>query len=63
MYHRYTTVFLGYCRPGKTVCYAESMAPASGHHAGENLPRWCGVEQYNYWRLLSGLSVYGSLND
>ena len=46
----------GLRRPGKTVCYAESIADASGKH-GDKDPRWCGPEQYNYWRLLSDLNL------
>jgi hypothetical protein len=56
MYERYN-VFLGFCRPGKGVCYAESMAPANGHHPGKDHARWCAFEQYNYWRLLSDLNL------
>lgn len=50
-------MFLGYCRPGKAVCYAESIADAAGRHGGAKDPRWCGPEQYNYWRLLSDLNL------
>jgi hypothetical protein len=64
---RYTAGHLGYCRTGKTVCYAESMADATGKHGSLQDQRWCSPEQYNYWRLLSDLNqgfsmigVYGS---
>jgi hypothetical protein len=50
-------VFLEYCRPGKTVCYAESMADATGKHGPTQDPRWCPPVQYNYWRLLSDLNL------
>ncbi len=50
-------IFLDYCRTGKTVCYAESMADATGKHGGAQDPRWCSPEQYNYWRLLSDLNL------
>ena len=56
MYERYN-VFLGFCRPGKGVCYAESMAPANCHHPGKDHARWCAFEQYNYWRLLAPLNL------
>ncbi len=51
------SVFLEYCRTGKTVCYAESMADATGKHGPSQDPRWCSPEQYNYWRLLSDLNL------
>ncbi len=57
MYDGATPVFLEYCRPGKTVCYAESMADATGKHGPSQDPRWCSPEQYNYWRLLSDLNL------
>jgi hypothetical protein len=50
-------IFLDYCRSGKTVCYAESMADATGKHGPSQDPRWCSPEQYNYWRLLSDLNL------
>jgi hypothetical protein len=50
-------LFLDYCRTGKTVCYAESMADATGKHGPSQDPRWCSPEQYNYWRLLSDLNL------
>jgi hypothetical protein len=50
-------VFLEYCRSGKTVCYAESMADATGKHGPARDRRWCSAEQYNYWRLLSDLNL------
>jgi hypothetical protein len=49
-------VFLKYCRPGQTVCYAESWADALGRHGGQTDARWCPPEQYNYWRLLGDLN-------
>jgi hypothetical protein len=59
--------FLRYCRPGKTVCYAEPWADAWGRHGGKTDPRWCGPEQFNYWRLLvdlhcgvSFIALYGA---
>jgi hypothetical protein len=57
MFERYTTVFLAYCRTGKAVCYAESIADAKGRHGSQTDARWCGPEQYNYWRLLSDLNL------
>ena len=57
MYDGDRPIFLDYCRPGKTVCYAESMADATGKHGPSQDPRWCGPEQYNYWRLLSDLNL------
>jgi hypothetical protein len=50
-------IFLDYCRTGKTVGYAESMAYATGKHGPMQDPRWCSPEQYNYWRLLSDLNL------
>ncbi len=50
-------VFLDYCRSGKTVCYAESMADATGKHGASQDRRSYGPEQYNYWRLLSDLNL------
>ena len=50
-------IFLDYCRTGKTVCYAESMADATGKHGPSQDARWCSPEQYNYWRLLSDLNL------
>jgi hypothetical protein len=50
-------LFLDYCRTGKTVCYAESMADATGKHGPSQDPRWCSPAQYNYWRLLSDLNL------
>ena len=38
MYDRYVKMFLGFCRPGKTVCYAESIADATGRHGGQKDP-------------------------
>ncbi|MFZ5833140.1 MAG: beta-galactosidase [Planctomycetota bacterium] len=59
--------FLKYCRPGKTLAYAESWADAWGRHGGGPDPRWCHPAQYNYWRLLvdlncgvSFIAVYGN---
>jgi hypothetical protein len=57
MYDGDRPIFLDYCRPGKTVCYAESMADATGKHGPSQDPRWCSPEQYNYWRLLSDLNL------
>jgi hypothetical protein len=57
MLDRYTGMFLVFCRSGKTVCYAESMADATGRHGSLQDPRWCSPEQYNYWRLLSDLNL------
>jgi hypothetical protein len=57
MYDGDKPLFLEYCRPGKTVCYAESMADATGKHGPSQDPRWCSPEQYNYWRLLSDLNL------
>jgi hypothetical protein len=57
MYDGDKPIFLDYCRPGKTVCYAESMADATGKHGPSQDPRWCSPEQYNYWRLLSDLNL------
>jgi hypothetical protein len=48
--------FLRYCRSGKTVCYAEPWADAWGRHGGQTDPRWCGPEQFNWWRLLADLN-------
>jgi hypothetical protein len=66
-FQRDTPIFLDYCRSGKTVGYAESMADATGKHGPAQDPRWCPPAQYNYWRLLSDLNlgfsmigVYGS---
>jgi hypothetical protein len=66
MLDRYKT-HLGYCRSGKTVCYAESFADATGTHGSLQDRRWCSPEQWNYWRLLSDLNqgfsmigVYGA---
>lgn len=66
MLDRYKT-HLEYCRPGKTVCYAESFADATGKHGSLQDKRWCSPEQWNYWRLLSDLNqgfsmigIYGS---
>jgi hypothetical protein len=60
-------IFLDYCRTGKVVGYAESMADATGKHGPAQDPRWCPPAQYNYWRLLSELNlgfsmigIYGS---
>lgn len=50
-------LFLDYCRTGKTVCYAESMADATGKHGRSQDSRWCSPAQYNYWRLLSDLNL------
>ena len=50
-------LYLPYCRTGKAVCYAESMADATGKHGSLKDSRWCGPEQYNYWRLLSDLNL------
>jgi len=59
--------FIKYCRSGETTCYAESWADAEGRHGGIQDERWCGREQYNYWRLLvdlncgvSFIAVYGA---
>ena len=52
---RYKT-HIGYCRSGKTVCYAESFADATGTHGSLHDQRWCSPEQWNYWRLLSDLN-------
>lgn len=57
MYDGDKPIFLDYCRPGKTICYAESMADASGKHGPSEDPRWCTPLQYNYWRLLSDLNL------
>jgi hypothetical protein len=57
MYNGDRPIFLDYCRTGKTVCYAESMADATGKHGPSQDPRWCPPEQYNYWRLLSDLNL------
>jgi hypothetical protein len=57
MYNGDRPIFLDYCRTGKTVCYAESMADATGKHGPSQDPRWCSPEQYNYWRLLSDLNL------
>jgi hypothetical protein len=46
MAKRYQVVFRPYCRPGKMVCYAESVEFPGGNHA-----------QWNYWRLLSDLDL------
>ena len=54
-------LFLEYCRTGKTVCYAEPKADARGFHAGIHDPRWCGPEQYAYWRILSDLHLGASI--
>jgi hypothetical protein len=48
--------FQRYCRSGKTVCYAEPWADAWGRHGGKTDARWCGPEQFNYWRLLADLN-------
>ena len=48
--------FFRYCRSGKTVCYAEPWADAWGNHGGMKDPRWCGPEQFNYWRVLADLN-------
>ena len=50
-------LYLAFCRTGKAVCYAESMADATGKHGPLQDARWCGPEQYNYWRLLSDLNL------
>jgi hypothetical protein len=50
-------IFIDYCRSGKTVCYGESMADATGRHGSSQDARWCSPEQYNYWRLLSDLNL------
>jgi hypothetical protein len=50
-------IFLDYCRSGKVVGYAESMADATGKHGPMQDPRWCPPAQYNYWRLLSDLNL------
>ncbi len=50
-------IFLDYCRTGKAVGYAESMADATGKHGPSQDPRWCPPAQYNYWRLLSDLNL------
>jgi hypothetical protein len=67
MQERYQKLFLPYCRSGKAVCYAESMADAAGVHGRLKDPRWCPPDQYNYWRLLADLNlgfsmigIYGS---
>jgi hypothetical protein len=57
MYDGDRPIFLDYCRTGKTVCYAESMADATGKHGPSQDPRWCSPVQYNYWRLLSDLNL------
>jgi hypothetical protein len=57
MYDGDKPIFLDYCRPGKTICYAESMADATGKHGPSQDPRWCAPLQYNYWRLLSDLNL------
>jgi hypothetical protein len=54
-------IFLDYCRTGRALGYAESMADANGKHGPAQDPRWCGPEQYNYWRLLSDLNLGFSL--
>ncbi len=50
-------LYLAYCRTGKAVCYAESMADATGKHGSLKDPRWCSPQQYNYWRLLNDLNL------
>jgi hypothetical protein len=57
MFDGNTPVFSEFCRSGKTVCYAESMADATGKHGPSQDPRWCSPQQYNYWRLLSDLNL------
>ncbi len=59
--------FIRYCRSGQTTAYAESWADAWGRHGGMTDPRWCGPEQWNYWRLLldlhcgvSFIAIYGA---
>jgi hypothetical protein len=57
MLDRNVTMFEAFCRPGKTVCYAESKADALGQHGGLKDSRWCSPPQYNYWRLLADLNL------
>jgi hypothetical protein len=59
--------FIKYCRSGETTCYAESWADSWGNHGGIKDPRWCGPEQWNYWRMLvdlncgvSFIAIYGA---
>ena len=57
MANGWSPIFLEYCRTGKTICYAESWADAWGRHSTKRDPRWCGPEQYTYWRVLSDLNL------
>jgi hypothetical protein len=68
MLERNQKVFLAFCRPGKLVCYSEPLAGAGGEsvssdgngNVGRSSSadrRWCGAEQWSYWRLLSDLNL------
>jgi hypothetical protein len=50
-------VFRTYVLPGLTLGYAEPWASAWGDHGGKVDPRWTSPPQWNYWRLLSDLSM------
>ncbi len=49
-------MFLKYCRPGKTLGYAESWTDAGGRHGDKLDRRWCSPCQWNYWRVLVDLN-------
>ena len=66
MLERFQKVFLPFCRSGKVVCYSEQLAGAGGESVRTDgsgttgrspYKRWCGPEQWNYWRILSDLNL------